>query len=245
MAQLKGLAAQSPVLFVFEDLHWADPTVRELLDLMVAGIEEARVLALLTFRPEYEAPWIGQAHVSLMALSRLAKRQCGEMVRQVATQADLPEEVINDIVAKTDGVPLFVEELTKSLVAGGGAAAVPATIQASLTARLDQSGAARAVAQIAAVIGRQFSYPLLAAVAEMDDTVLAGRLETLTGSELVFARGAPPTASYMFKHALIRDAAYDSLLKPERRALHGRIAEALWEMREDGVEHAVAFSQPV
>jgi DNA-binding SARP family transcriptional activator len=235
VAQLTGLAAQRPVLFVFEDLHWADPTTRELLDLVVAAIEEARVLALFTFRPEYEAPWVGQAHVTLMALNRLAKRQCGEMVRRVAAEADLSENVLADIVAKTDGVPLFVEELTKTMLAGGveggGGAAVPATIQASLTARLDRLGEAREVAQIAAVIGREFTYPLLAATvdlgAKMEESELNARLDALTASELVFARGRPPTASYLFKHALIRDAAYDSLLRAERRALHGRIARAL------------------
>ena len=227
VAQLVGLAAHKPVLFVFEDVHWADPTTRELLELTVAAIEESRVLILFTFRPEYEAPWIGQAHTTVMTLNRLAKRQCGEMVRNVAAKADLPEDVLRDIVAKTDGVPLFVEELTKTMVSGADAAAVPATIQASLTARLDQLGPAREVAQIAAVIGREFSYPLLAAVAEMDENTLAARLEALTGSELVFARGTLPAASYKFKHALIRDAAYDSLLRGERGALHGRIAEAL------------------
>ena len=231
VAQLTGLAKHQPVLFVFEDLHWADPTTRELLDLTVAAIEEARVLALFTFRPEYEAPWVGQANTTLMALTRLAKRQCGEMVRCVAAEAALPEDVLDDIVKKTDGVPLFVEELTKTMLAGGvddgSGAAVPATIQASLTARLDQLGEAREVAQIAAVIGREFAYPLLAATVDMDEGELNARLEALTSSELVFARGAPPTASYIFKHALIRDAAYDSLLRPERRALHGRIAEAL------------------
>jgi predicted ATPase/class 3 adenylate cyclase len=226
VAQLVGLAARSPVLFVFEDLHWADPTTRELLDLTVAGIEEARVLALFTFRPEYEAPWVGQAHTTFMALTRLAKRQCGEMVRQVAADAELSEEVLNEIVAKTDGVPLFVEELTKTMVAGDSAA-VPATIQASLTARLDRLGRAREVAQVGAVIGRSFADDLLAAVWDSDPEALDEALRRLVDAELLFQRGTPPDARYTFKHALLQDAAYESLLKGKRQRLHGRIANAL------------------
>ncbi len=226
VTQLLGLAARTPVLFVFEDLHWADPTTRELLDLMVAEIEEARVLALLTFRPEYEAPWVGQAHTSLMALTRLAKRQCGEMVRHVAANAELPEEVMNDIVAKTDGVPLFVEELTKTMMAGDSAA-VPATIQASLTARLDRLGPAREVAQVGAVMGRTFAHDLLASVSDSDPQALGDALVRLVDAELLFQRGTPPDARYTFKHALVQDAAYESLLKGKRQQLHGRIANVL------------------
>ena len=227
VAQIVGLAARTPVLFVFEDLHWADPTTREFLDLAMAGIRDARVLALLTFRPEYEAPWVGQSHATLMALNRLNERQCGEMAQSVAAEAELSEIEIGEIVARTDGVPLFVEELTKTLLGGDSSAAVPATIQASLTARLDQLGPAREVAQVAAVIGREFSYPLLAAVAAMAEATLAAQLEALTDSQLVFARGSPPDATYTFKHALVQDAAYESLLKPRRKELHARVAEAL------------------
>ncbi|MDP6588613.1 MAG: AAA family ATPase [Alphaproteobacteria bacterium] len=239
VALLVGLAAHKPVLFVFEDLHWADPTTQELLDLTMAGIGEARVLALLTFRPEYEAPWVGQSHAMLMAVNRLGKRQCGEMAQSVAAKSELSEVEISEIVAKTDGVPLFVEELTKTLLGGDSSEAVPATIQASLTARLDRLGPAREVAQVGAVIGREFSYPLLAGVAAMAEGTLAARLEALTDSQLVFARGAPPDASYTFKHALVQDAAYESMLKPRRKALHARVAEVLETQTPD-----IAETQP-
>jgi tetratricopeptide (TPR) repeat protein len=163
-----------------------------------------------------------------MALTRLAKRQCGEMVRRVAANTELSEEVMNDIVAKTDGVPLFVEELTKTM-ARGDSAAVPATIQASLTARLDRLGPAREVAQVGAVIGRTFSHGLLASVSDSDAQALGEAIGRLVEAELLFQRGEAPDARYTFKHALLQDAAYESLLKGKRQQLHGRIAKALEE----------------
>ena len=239
VAQLKGLAARTPVLFVFEDLHWADPTTREFLDLTVKAIEEARVLVLFTFRPEYEAPWVGQSHATLIALNRLSKRQCGEMAKSVAFEDILSNSEIDEIVAKTDGVPLFVEELTKTLLGGDSSETVPATIQASLTARLDHLGPAREVAQVGAVIGRTFSYELIGGVSEAASDDIDAALIKLEESGLAIRRGAPPHASYTFKHALVQDAAYESLLKSARRSLHARVAETL-----EAISPNIAQTQP-
>ena len=239
VAQLVGLAAHTPVLFVFEDLHWADPTTREFLDLTLAGIGEARVLALLTFRPEYEAPWVGQSHATVMAVNRLSKRLCGEMAQSVAAEMKLPDEVLNDIVAKTDGVPLFVEELTKTILGGDSSETVPATIQASLTARLDRLGPAREVAQVGAVIGRSFTYELLGGVSKAAHGDIDAALIKLEEAGLAIRRGSPPHATYTFKHALVQDAAYESLLKSARRSLHARVAEVMEE-----TSPGVAETQP-
>jgi class 3 adenylate cyclase/predicted ATPase len=225
--QLLALAKQQPVLAVFEDLHWMDPTMQDLLDLIVDRIEAARVLAVMTFRPEYKARWVGRSHVGLLALSRLSRRDCAAMARHVAARAALPPAALEAIVAKTEGVPLFVEELTHTLLETGTAEAIPATIQASLLARLDHLGPAKQVAQVGAVIGREFDHRLLATVSPFSGGELEQALERLVGSELVFRRGEPPEASYVFKHALVQDAAYESLLKTRRKALHAKIAAAL------------------
>jgi class 3 adenylate cyclase/tetratricopeptide (TPR) repeat protein len=225
--QLLGLARRQPVLLVFEDLHWLDPTTQELLDLVVERIQDAAVLALLTFRPEYRPRWLGQPHVTLLALSRLDRRQCEEMARRVIAAGALSPAMLEDIVRRTEGVPLFVEELTRTLLEGGRSETVPTTIQASLLARLDRLGAARQLAQIGAAIGREFDHRLLEAVAPLRGNELAEAIERLVGSELVFRRGTAPDASYVFKHALVQDAAYDSLLKSSRRRIHGEIAAAL------------------
>jgi class 3 adenylate cyclase/predicted ATPase len=225
--QLLGLASQQPVYMVFEDLHWSDPTTQELLDLVVDKIQYAPVLALMTFRPEYQPRWVGQAHVSLMALNRLNRQQCAEMARHVVAQAALPPATLDAIVQRTDGIPLFVEELTRALLEGGVSETIPTTIQASLLARLDRLGTAKQVAQIGAVIGRQFDHTLLAAVSPIADQELDDALGRLVGSELVFRRGIPPDATYTFKHALVQDAAYESLLKSGRRKIHADIAAAL------------------
>ena len=224
--QLLGLAQKRPVLVVFEDLHWMDPTMQELLDLIVERIQEARVLALMTFRPEYVPRWVGQPHVALLALSRLSRSQCAQMARHVAARAALSATALDAIVAKTEGVPLFVEELTRALLEGA-ATSIPATIQASLLARLDRLGTAKQVAQVGAVIGREFEHGLLTAVSPVVGMELDEALERLVASELVFRRGVAPEASYVFKHALVQDAAYQSLLKSRRRSLHAEIAEAL------------------
>jgi class 3 adenylate cyclase/predicted ATPase len=225
--QLLGLASQQPVYMVFEDLHWSDPTTQELLDLLVDKIQYAPVLALVTFRPEYQPRWVGQPHVSLMALSRLNRQQCAEMARHVVARAALPASALDAIVQRTDGIPLFVEELTRALLEGGISDTIPTTIQASLLARLDRLGTAKQVAQIGAVIGREFDHTLLAAVCPIAGQELDDALGRLIGSELVFRRGVPPDATYTFKHALVQDAAYESLLKSRRRKIHSDIAAAL------------------
>lgn len=231
--QLLGLASKQPIFLMFEDLHWADPTTQELLDLIVDQVQHAPVLALLTFRPEYHPRWIGQPHVTLMALNRLTRRECAEMARHVAAQAALPIGALDQIVQRTEGIPLFVEELTRALLEGGTSRAVPTTIQASLLSRLDRLGVAKQVAQIGSVIGREFDHSLLAAVCPLAGKELDEALTRLTTSELVFGRGTPPDATYSFKHALVQDAAYESLLKTSRRKIHADIATALRGQRPD------------
>ena len=240
--QLEGLARTQPVLIIFEDLHWIDPTSREFLDLVLARIDCLPVLLAATFRPEFQPPWVGQAHATVIALNRLGRGDGAVMVERLAGNAALlPPDVIAEIVERTDGVPLFVEEMTKAVLEagaerGGEIAAsvpwaglgVPATLQASLMARLDRLGpAAKGVAQIGAAIGREFSYELAASVGELAEERLQDALQRLVDAGLVFQRGTPPEASYLFKHALVQDTAYGTLLRGPRRQLHARIAEAL------------------
>ena len=227
--QLLGLAETQPILLVFEDLHWVDPTTQELLDLIVERIRDKAVLAILTFRPEYQAPWVGQSRVTLMALNRLPQRESIELARNVAADAGVDAQRLNEVAARAGGVPLFMEELMRSLLEGGTRDAIPATIQDSLLARIDRLGPAKRIAQVGAVIGREFGYRLVAPVSDVDEASLKQRLSALTDSQLVFARGAPPNATYTFKHALIQDAAYESLLKSRRRELHHRIGTVLEE----------------
>jgi predicted ATPase len=244
LTQLEGLAARQPVLTLWEDTHWSDPTTLELLDLIVDRVPGSRILALITFRPEFRPPWIGFAHVSLLTLNRLNQRQVTAMAERVAGGKALPPEVLEQIVAKTDGVPLFVEELTKVVLESGllqeegdrytlagplPPLAIPATLYDSLMARLDRLAPIREVAQVGAVIGREFSHELLAAVAPSSGDELAHALTELVDSELVFRRGSPPHATYTFKHALVQDAAYASLLRGKRQQLHARIAQVLEE----------------
>ena len=240
--QLEGLARTQPVLMIFEDLHWIDPTSREFLDLVLARIDRLPVLLAATFRPEFQPPWVGQAHATVIALNRLGRGDGAVMVERLAGNAALlPPDVIAEIVERTDGVPLFVEEMTKAVLEagaerGGEIAAsvpsaglgVPATLQASLMARLDRLGpAAKGVAQIGAAIGREFSYELAASVGELAEEMLQDALQRLVDAGLVFQRGTPPEAAYLFKHALVQDTAYSTLLRGPRRQLHARIAEAL------------------
>jgi predicted ATPase len=242
LRQLDGLARTQPVLMIFEDLHWIDPTSRELLDLVLARIDRLRILLVATFRPEFEPPWVGQPHVTVMSLNRLGRSDGATMVQQLAGNvALLPQDVIAEIVERTDGVPLFVEEMTKAVLEAGAergretaasvpaaSLGVPATLQASLMARLDRLGpAAKRVAQIGAAIGREFTYELAAAVGELAEERFQEALQRLVDAGLAFQRGMPPTAEYMFKHALVQDAAYGTLLRGPRRQLHARIAEAL------------------
>jgi class 3 adenylate cyclase/tetratricopeptide (TPR) repeat protein len=244
LRQLAGLAGQQPLLMIFEDLHWADPTSRELLDLTVEQIEGLPVLLIATFRPEFQAPWTGQPHVTALALRRLGREESGALVHELLGASVLSAGIVDEIVERTDGVPLFLEELTKAVVearasgADDGSStaaaapaptlAVPATLHASLMSRLDRLGrAAKEIAQVGAVIGREFSYELLAAAAQRPEKDLRDGLRGLVHAGLVFQRGAPPEATFSFKHALVRDAAHGTLLRGSRQQLHARIAEAL------------------
>ena len=240
--QLEGLAHEKPMVTVWEDAHWLDPTSRELLDLTVEHVRSLPVLLIVTFRPELQPPWAGQPQVSMLALSRLDRRDCTTLITQIAGGKTLPDEVVFAIADRTDGVPLFVEELTKSVLERGllreendryvldrpfQPLAIPATLHASLLARLDRLVSARGVAQIGAAIGRKFSYALLRAVSRLPEDELQTALGQLVASELVFQRGAPPDAVYSFKHALVQDAAHGSLLRKARQQLHAQIASAL------------------
>ncbi len=239
---LAGLTKAGPVLMVVEDLHWIDPTTRELLDQTVARIETIPVLLLVTFRPEIASPWEGRGHVTLITLNRLSRRQVEAQIAEVAGGRELPADVVEQIVAKSDGVPLFIEELTKAVLESGllreiggryeltgvlPHLAVPTSLQASLLARLDRLPAAREIAQIGAALGREFDFDLLAAVTPQGESQIADALRDLHRAELVFPRGAPPRTRWSFKHALIQDAAYETMLKASRSALHARIAQTI------------------
>jgi class 3 adenylate cyclase len=228
LCQLEGLARQQPVVMVFEDAHWIDPTSRELLDLTVERVRTLPVLLIMTFRPEFQPPWTGQPQVSTLALNRLDRHDRTALVKQIAGGKALPDGVIEQIADRTDGVPLFVEELTKSVLESGvPLVGIPTTLHDSLMARLDRLSSARQVAQIGAAIGREFSYTLLRAVTRFSESELLTSLARLVASELVFQRGTPPDAVYAFKHALVQDAAHSSLLRSSRQQLHAQIAEAI------------------
>jgi predicted ATPase len=250
LSQVEVLAHQSPVLMIFEDAHWADPTSLEALSLAMNRIATLRVLLIVTFRPEFDPPWIGRPHVTLLTINRLAEREVNVMIDRVVGNKPLPPNIRRDIIERTDGVPLFVEELTRAVLEaeGNGAAEhaivaiaspaveVPATLHASLMARLDRLGPAKEVAQIGAAIGREFPHALLAAVARKPEAQLNSALDRLLATGLLFRQGTPPDASYLFKHALVQDAAHGTLLRGPRRALHARIAETLEGQFADIVE---------
>ena len=242
LAQMTRLAARQPVLMLFEDAHWIDPTSLELLTLTVARAPQLPLLLLATARPEFTPPWPGEAYVTTQALARLGRREGATLVKRSAGGKALPVEILEQILARTDGVPLFLEELTKTIIESGllreenghyaldGALpprAIPTTLHDSLMARLDRLAPVREIAQIGAAIGREFSYPLLSTVAQQPDDRLQEALDRLVRAELVFGRGEPPEAVYTFKHALVQEAAYASLLRERRRQLHARIAQAL------------------
>jgi class 3 adenylate cyclase/tetratricopeptide (TPR) repeat protein len=242
LAQLEGMARRQPVLMVFEDVHWSDPTTRESLDLLIDRIPALGVLLIITFRPEFTPPWIGLPHVTSLNLNRLSKRQRAEMMTHVGGGKALPKEIADQILDRTDGVPLFIEELTKAVVESGvltesgegyavtgrvGPLAIPTTLHGSLLARLDRLAPTREVAQIGAALGRSFSHELISAVATMPKPQLDDALAQLIDAELIFRRGTPPDAEYTFKHALVQDAAYSTLLRSRRQQLHGRIAATL------------------
>src|SRR5215831_14312794 len=240
--QFEGLARRQPILLSFEDAQWVDATSLELLDLTVERVRQLPVLALFTFRPEFEARWIGLPNVSALTLGRLDRSNVQSMVARVTGGRPLPAEVTEEIVVKTDGNPLFVEELTKTVLEAGVLVedaegyrldgplpplAIPATLHDSLMARLDRLAPVKEIGQVGAAIGREFSYSLLRALVERDETALKNALAQLEDAELVFRRGDPPEAIYTFKHVLVQDAAYENMLKSRRQVLHLRIAETL------------------
>ena len=241
MSQLAGLARRQPVLMIFEDAHWIDPTSLEVLGRTVDRIKTLPALLIVTFRPEFDAPWVGQPHVTSLTLNRLGEREAAAIIVRLAGNKALPADVMAEIVERTDGIPLFVEEMTKAVLEAEseGAArrtvaavpspalAVPASLHASLMARLDRLGPAKEVAQIGSAIGREFSHALLASVARKPDAELGSALDRLVQAGLLSRQGVPPQASYLFKHALVQDAAYGTLLREPRRALHTSIVETL------------------
>jgi tetratricopeptide (TPR) repeat protein len=238
LRQFASLGRQGPILMVFEDLQWADPTSRELLDLIIQQVKHLPVLLIGTFRPEFKPPWTGESHVTTLSLGRLARDESDELVRQIISdRMALPSEIVDEIVGRTDGVPLFLEELTKAVLETGvlstipaTSTTVPATLHASLIARLDRLGSrAKEIAQVGAAIGRNFAYGLLVAASQCTERQLRDALGRLIDAGLVFQRGVPPQATFLFKHALVQDAAYSLLLRGPRRALHARIARALQE----------------
>ncbi len=240
-AQVEALSRQKPVLMILEDAHWADPTSLEAFSRAVDRTRTLGVLLIVTHRPEFEPPWIGRPHVTALTLNRLGEREIVAMIDRVVGNKAIPASIRRDIVERTDGIPLFVEEMTKAVLEAESegaaeraiaavpspATAVPASLHASLMARLDRLGPAKELAQIAAAIGREFSHALLAAVVRQPETELLASLDRLVSAGLLFRQGVPPHASYLFKHALVQDAAYGTLLREPRRALHSRIAETL------------------
>jgi class 3 adenylate cyclase len=244
LAQVEGLSIRKPVLMVWEDVHWSDPTSRDLLDLTVEHVPALRLLLIITYRPEFAPPWVGRPQLTLLSLNRLPRRQRVQMIMQVTGGKALPKEIVDQIIDRTDGVPLFIEELTKSVVESGvlvdsgdryattgpvAPLAIPTTLHASLLARLDRLAPTREVAQIGAALGRSFSHELISAVARMPQQQIDEALTQLTSHELIFRRGTPPDAEYAFKHALVQDAAYSTLLRSRRQQIHSKIATTLEE----------------
>jgi class 3 adenylate cyclase/predicted ATPase len=250
IGQIEVISRRTPVLMIFEDAHWADPSSLEVFGRLLDKIDALRVLLLVIFRPEFAPPWVGRPHVSALTINRLAPREVLALIDQVAGERGLAANIRQDIVERTDGIPLFAEEMTKAVleVEGEGAAvravaavpspalAVPASLHASLMARLDRLGSAKALAQVGAAIGREFSHGLLAPVARLPEQELNSQLDRLLQSGLMSRQGVPPHATYFFKHALVQDAAYGTLLREPRRALHASIAEVLESQFPDFVE---------
>jgi predicted ATPase len=239
---LLRIAAHQPLLLVMEDLHWGDPSTLELLSLLVDQGPIARILALFTFRPDFRPPWTGRSHLTQVTLNRLPRRQAAEMTGRVAHLKTLPAEVVEQVVAKTDGVPLFVEELTKMVLESGllqeeeeryvlagplPPLAIPATLHDSLMARLDRLATVKGLAQLGATLGREFTFDLLQTVSPWDEETLQRGLHQLVAAEFLYQQGLPPQATYRFKHALMQEAAYQSLLRSTRQQYHQRIAQVV------------------
>jgi len=248
---LLELAERHPIIFILEDLHWTDPTTLELLHLLIEQTPTASMLVLLTCRPHFQPAWHHRSYLTEVTVNRLSHAQVEQIVNRLTDGKVLPTAVLQQIIAKTDGVPLFVEEITKAILESGhlkdvdehykltgsfSPFAIPATLQDSLMARLDRLVTAKAVAQYAAVIGRQFPYALLQVVSQLDDATLQRELGRLVEAEIVYQRGVPPQATYIFKHALIQDAAYESLLRSTRQQYHQRLAQVLAERFPDTAE---------
>ena len=241
MAQMEALARQSPLLMIVEDAHWGDPTSLEVFGQAVDRIPALRALLLVTFRPEFESSWVGRPYVTTLTINRLTERDVSAMIDRVVGNKLMPANIRHDIIERTDGIPLFVEEITKAVLEArtegdalrtaaavpSPALAVPASLHASLMARLDRLGPAKEIAQIGAAIGREFPHALLAGVVRKPEAELSAALDRLMAAGLLFRQGEPPHASYLFKHALVQDAAYGTLLREPRRALHARIAETI------------------
>jgi class 3 adenylate cyclase/predicted ATPase len=241
VSQIVALSHQNPLLIILEDAHWTDPTTLELFGRIVDRIPTLQVLLIVTFRPEFEPPWVGRPYVTPLTINRLAEREVGAMIDGVIGNKLLPANIRQDIIERTDGIPLFVEEMTRAVLEAkdeegaertvaavpSPSVAVPPSLHASLMARLDRLAAAKEVAQIGAAIGREFTHALLAAVVRKPERELGPALDRIVRAGLLFRQGVPPHASYLFKHALIQDAAYGTLLREPRRALHARIAETL------------------
>jgi hypothetical protein len=252
-AQVEALSRQSPLLMIFEDAHWTDPTSLETFGNVVDRVRSLPVLLIVTFRPEFEPPWIGRPYVTALTINRLAQRDIETMIDRVVRNKLIPASIRQDIIERTDGIPLFVEEMTKAVLEAESegeaqrtaaaipspALAVPPSLQASLMARLDRHGAAKEVAQIGAAIGREFSHELLAAVINKPEQELASMLDRLIAAGLLFRQGVPPHANYLFKHVLVQNAAYGTLLREPRRALHARVVATLEAQFPD-----IAESQP-
>jgi predicted ATPase len=251
--RLTSFAGGAPVLILFEDAHWSDPTSLELLDAVIEQVPNIPVLLVVSFRPDFTAPWVGRPGVSLITLSQFDRGDATALARQVVANHFLPSGLLNRIVLQADGVPLFIEELTKTVVASAafverrGAASpltVPSTLQAALTARLDRLPAAKQVTQMGAVIGREFPHDLLVAIASFPGQFLEQGLEDLVASGLAVCRGTPPNATYAFRHALLRDAAYGMLLRGPKQELHARIAAVLEErFPEIAEQHPAVLAQ--
>ena len=250
-AQLEALSSTNPVLMIFEDVHWIDPTSLEALGRTLDRIRTLGALLVVTYRLEFEPPWIGRPHVTALTLNRLGEREIAAMIEGVTGNKPLPASIRQDIIERTDGIPLFVEEMTKAVLEAGSegqasrtaaaipsqSVAVPAALHASLMARLDRLGSAKQVAQIGAAIAREFSHALLAEVHRKSEPELQSALDRLISAGLLFQQGVPPHASYLFKHALVQDAAYGTLLREPRRALHARIAQTLEDKFADVAEN--------
>jgi class 3 adenylate cyclase/tetratricopeptide (TPR) repeat protein len=252
LEQLAGLAAR-PLLILLEDAHWIDPTSTELFQLIIDRIQRLPVLMIVAYRPSFTPPWTGFPHVTLLSLAHLSNRQAAAMVDKVTRGRKLPAEVIDHIVTRTDGVPLYVEELTKTLLESGALEpvgdgfrlsgplpllSIPESLHDSLIARLDRLSGVKEVARVAATLGRVFSYELLAAVSPLDEAPLKKALDQLVDAELIYQRGTPPDVIYEFKHALVQDAAYNSLLRSKRQQLHHRIARTLEERFQETIATA-------